>query len=121
MKAGMDRKTARKYINAGKLPSEMNKPHTWRTREDPFVDVREVKGHTGIDGKGAIRVAAGEISRTISGRSVTDVPEESQTMESTVRTAKGGIFCAGAQAWGGDADGLYACEGIRGKDRWRGV
>ena len=39
MKAGMDRKTARKYIKAGKLPSEMNKPHTWRTREDPFVDV----------------------------------------------------------------------------------
>ena len=39
MKAGMDRKTARKYIKAGKLPSEMNKQHTWRTREDPFVDV----------------------------------------------------------------------------------
>ena len=39
MKAGMDRKTARKYIKAGKLPSEMNKPHTWRTREDPFAEV----------------------------------------------------------------------------------
>jgi len=38
MRAGMDRKTARKYARVGKLPSELNKPHTWRTREDPFVE-----------------------------------------------------------------------------------
>ena len=36
MKAGMDRKTARKYVKAGKLPSEMNEPRDWRTRVDPF-------------------------------------------------------------------------------------
>jgi len=36
MKAGMDRKTARKYVAAGKLPSEMKEARTWRTREDPF-------------------------------------------------------------------------------------
>ena len=38
MKAGMDRKTARKYLAAGKLPSEMKVPRGWRTREDPFAD-----------------------------------------------------------------------------------
>jgi len=38
MRAGMDRKTARKYVRAGKLPSELRKPHTWRTREDPFEE-----------------------------------------------------------------------------------
>jgi len=38
-KAGMDPKTARKYRNAKKLPSEMKKPHTWRKRKDPFEDV----------------------------------------------------------------------------------
>lgn len=38
MKADMDRKTAAKYIAAGKLPSEMKKPRTWRTRKDPFAD-----------------------------------------------------------------------------------
>jgi len=37
MRAGMDRKTARKYVRAGKLPSELRKPHSWRTREDPFA------------------------------------------------------------------------------------
>jgi hypothetical protein len=38
LKANMGRNTASKYIRAGKLPSELNKPHTWRTRLDPFSD-----------------------------------------------------------------------------------
>ena len=36
MKAGMDEKTARKYRMLGKLPSELEKRHAWRTRKDPF-------------------------------------------------------------------------------------
>lgn len=36
MKADMDRKTARKYVAAGKLPSELKQPRHWRTRSDPF-------------------------------------------------------------------------------------
>jgi hypothetical protein len=39
MRAGMDRKTARKYVKAAKLPSEMSSPRTWRTRSDPFAEV----------------------------------------------------------------------------------
>lgn len=35
-KADMDEKTARKYRDSGKLPSEIKVEHTWRTREDPF-------------------------------------------------------------------------------------
>ena len=35
--ADMDRKTARKYTHAGKLPSEMVTARTWVTREDPFA------------------------------------------------------------------------------------
>ena len=37
LRAGMDRKTARKYVRAGQLPSELRAGHTWRTREDPFA------------------------------------------------------------------------------------
>lgn len=37
MMADMDRKTARKYVRAGRLPSEMVAPRTWCTREDPFA------------------------------------------------------------------------------------
>ena len=38
-KAGMDEKTARKYRRSGQLPSEVQAPHTWRTRPDPFAEV----------------------------------------------------------------------------------
>jgi len=36
--AGMDRKTARRYRDEGKLPSELRKPRDWKTREDPFAE-----------------------------------------------------------------------------------
>lgn len=38
LKAGMDRTTGRKYVALGQLPSELEQPRTWRTREDPFVE-----------------------------------------------------------------------------------
>jgi hypothetical protein len=38
MRAGLDRKTGRKYAASWKLPSEHLAPRTWRTRPDPFVD-----------------------------------------------------------------------------------
>jgi hypothetical protein len=39
MKAGMDRKTARKYRDRGQLPSESPASHAWRTRADPLMEV----------------------------------------------------------------------------------
>ena len=37
MKAGMERSTAAKYLQSGKLPSEMPPvERVWRTRENPF-------------------------------------------------------------------------------------
>ena len=40
-KAGMDPKTGRKYLRSGRLPSQLRKEHTWRTRKDPFEGVWE--------------------------------------------------------------------------------
>jgi len=39
MKAGMDRKSARKYRDQAKLPSEARPARTWRTRSDPLAEV----------------------------------------------------------------------------------
>ena len=39
LKSGMSDKTARKYIKAKKLPSQLKKDHTWRTRSDPFSEI----------------------------------------------------------------------------------
>jgi hypothetical protein len=38
-KAGMDAKTAAKYVRDRRLPSEMKQKHLWRTRPDPFEEV----------------------------------------------------------------------------------
>jgi hypothetical protein len=38
LRAGMHRNTGSKYLRAGKVPSELRKPRTWRTREDPFEE-----------------------------------------------------------------------------------
>jgi hypothetical protein len=38
-KAGMDVKTARKYLRAQRLPSEMQAERHWRTRQDGFAEV----------------------------------------------------------------------------------
>src|SRR5258708_17309038 len=37
-RAGMSERTARRYERAGKLPSQLKQPRTWRTRENPFED-----------------------------------------------------------------------------------
>ena len=39
LKSGMSEKTARKYLVSGKLPSQNQKVHDWRTRPDPFDQV----------------------------------------------------------------------------------
>jgi len=37
LRAGLDRKTARKYLGSGQLPSQDATVHDWRTRPDPFA------------------------------------------------------------------------------------
>lgn len=37
-RAGMSERTARKYEQAGKLPSELKRPHDWQTRSNPFEE-----------------------------------------------------------------------------------
>lgn len=55
-KAGMDVKTARKYLRNGKLPSESKPERAWRTRPDPFERVwkeiqEQLDGYPGLEAK----------------------------------------------------------------------
>jgi len=57
-KSGMDEKTARKYRDLGKLPSELKaeRIRTWRTRENPFEEIWEMvksflKNNSGLEAK----------------------------------------------------------------------
>jgi hypothetical protein len=38
LRSGMHRNTARRYLEAGTLPSEMKPERNWRTRVDPFLE-----------------------------------------------------------------------------------
>ncbi len=50
LKTGIEESTARKYRQAGQLPSELKQPHPWRTRADPFADVwEELRGLLAIN------------------------------------------------------------------------
>ena len=55
-KAGIDPKTARKYIRNKKLPSQLKEPRKWQTREDYFKEVWEevknlLESNPGLDAK----------------------------------------------------------------------
>ena len=55
-KAGMDVKTARKYLASGEMPSEAKQERSWRTRVDPFERVRkeieeQIEAHPGLEAK----------------------------------------------------------------------
>ena len=55
-RAGMDIKTARRYMRSRKLPSEWKVEHTWRTREDVFAEVwsdveEKLKCNSGLEAK----------------------------------------------------------------------
>ena len=39
MKAGMHRQTAQKYLATQTGPEALKKPHTWRTRDDPLIEI----------------------------------------------------------------------------------
>src|SRR5512142_2495553 len=55
-KAGMDPKTARKYLVANRLPSELGKERHWRTRADAFSEVwdqvrQQIEESPGLEAK----------------------------------------------------------------------
>ena len=65
----MDEKTARKYRDLGKLPSDVAKPHDWATRPNPFEaawdEIRELlDGNPGLQAK----TIFGELQRRHPGR-----------------------------------------------------
>ena len=54
-RAGIGERTARKYEKAGKLPSQLKRPHDWPTRENPFEEdwewvVQQLKRDSALQG-----------------------------------------------------------------------
>jgi len=69
LKSGMDRKTARKYIQAGQGPGEAARERGWRTRKDPFVEFwPEVEAWLSANPGMQARSAFEELQRRYPGR-----------------------------------------------------
>jgi len=67
--AGMDEKTARKYLRLGVLPSECHEARTWRTRPDPFEAVwDEVRERLAVNPGLQARTLFADLQRRFPGR-----------------------------------------------------
>ena len=68
-KAGMDEKTARKYRDLGKLPSDIQSEHNWRNRSDTFSEVwDEVRSHLEINSGLEAKTLFEDLQRRYPGR-----------------------------------------------------
>ena len=54
--AGIDVKTARKYLSTRKLPSQCRPVHNWRTRKDPFAQDWPIIEQMLIESEGSLEV-----------------------------------------------------------------
>jgi hypothetical protein len=67
-KAGMDRKTASKYIGGAPGPEEKRPPRQWRTRVDPFEGAwKEVEGWLSAKARPGSDERAGGAVEAVSG------------------------------------------------------
>lgn len=79
----MNMLTACKYLRLGKLPSEIQKPHAWRTRMDPFANVwEEGKTFLEVNPNLDVKVLFGKLQRRYGGKFQ---PDQLRTLELRVK------------------------------------
>ena len=86
-KAGMDVKTARKYLRARRLPSEMKTERHWRTRQDGFAEVwpeirEQLTNESRLGGEDDLRRVATAVSGAVCRRAVADLAASDQALAS---------------------------------------
>ena len=102
-KAGMDEKTARKYVRLGKLPSEVRASHRWRTREDPFHTVwEEMRTMLGVSPGLEAKTLFEYLQRREPGEfqdgQLEDPAATGEAVEGVGRAGAGSVFSAGLHA-----------------------
>src|SRR3982750_892572 len=84
-KAGMDVKTARKYLRVRRLPGEMKVERHWRTRKDAFEDVwpgsaRATEHKSGAGSTDTIRRSAEAVPGAVCRRAVANITAKSKAL-----------------------------------------
>jgi len=100
-KAGMDEKTARKYLRSGKLPSEVKPDHQWRTRKDPFIQVWEdlrSKLELNPGGQDTLRGPAAPIPGALPGWTAQNAAAQGETLARNQWAAQRSLLSPGASS-----------------------
>jgi len=83
--AGMDEKTARKYLKSGKLPSQLHKSRHWQTHPDAFAPVwpeveKILEGSLTVQAKTLFDHLCGKYEGGLSERTTEDLAKTGQEM-----------------------------------------
>jgi len=102
MKAGIDPKTARRYVRAGQGPQELKTVHTWRTRVDPLVTIwaaaeRWLEETPELELRCSSSIWWPNIPEWTEG--VTHLSAAGDAMAAAARAGERSLFRAGARAW----------------------
>ena len=116
-KAGMDVKTARKYLRARRLPSEMRAERHWRTRQDEFRGgmagdpERSWRTNPGLEAKTVFAALQRQYPETVRGGTVANLAAPGQAMASDGRSSAGSVLRAGASCRGVVRVGFHPPDG----------
>ena len=100
LRTDMDEKTARKYRDLGKLPSELEPwPRTWRTRRGSLRGrlgggARETRDQSRLAGQHLVRLAPTALSRPVFQWSVADPSTSDSSLAGGGGAAQGGVLRA---------------------------
>lgn len=111
MKAGMDRKTARRYIKAKQGPRELAAKHDWKTRPDPSQAIwpeaeRWLKESPELEAKALFEHLLPEGGDKVDGRALRTFPATGAGLAQASWAGKGGVFPANKDAWAEPVFGL---------------
>ena len=126
MKAGMDRKTARKYVAAGTAAVGDGAARDWRTREDPFVEHWPERGALlrdapGCEAKTLFEELVEQLPGPLRGGAAADAAAARAAGGGRARAGEGGGARAAAPPGRGGADGLHVGDRAGRDDRRRAV
>ncbi len=125
-RAGVSERTARKYEQAGKLPSQMKKPRTHRTRDDPFVGRLAVgRGadprRSGAADEDLVRAAVRRVPGALPGGAAAHVATACAGVAGSPRPGTGDHVSAAARAGAHGAVRLHVHERARRESRRHAV
>ena len=116
-KAGMDVKTARKYLRARRLPSEMKAERHWRTRQDGFAEVwpeirEQLRTNPGLEAKTIFAALQRQYPERFADGQLRTLQRRIKQWRANGRSRAGSVLRAGASGRGAVRVRLHPPDGV---------